>query len=96
MGGELATLDHVKSWPECDGDIKIWADRENMVLACLSCNQRRSLEWCLKTQAPKKWAIYLEKQGAVKHTPLPPLQNEARFRSSLNTSIASIADFFPK
>ena len=68
-GGKLATLDHVKSWPECSGKDE-WAASENMVLACRSCNQRRSHEWCLRTTAPKKWAAYLAKQSAAGHTPL--------------------------
>lgn len=68
-GSLLATLDHVKSWPECSS-LDEWADQSNMVLACLSCNQRRSHEWCLKNQSPKKWQAYLAKQTLAGHYPL--------------------------
>lgn len=58
--GRLATLDHVKSWPEASG-LQEWSAPSNMVLACRACNERRSHEWCIRTQSPKKWAAYQAK-----------------------------------
>jgi len=42
-----ATLDHIKSWEEC-GSMDEYRKMDNMVLACLECNQRRDHERQLK------------------------------------------------
>lgn len=42
-GGErLTTLDHIKGFHECGRNIAEWDAKENKVIACYACNNRRS------------------------------------------------------
>jgi len=57
---KLATVDHIRSKPECMS-AKEYNANDNKVNACFGCNQRRGLEWCRRRDAglvhPTEWSI---------------------------------------